>query len=73
MKRLLLKTASFFDAELDRLLYVSLLKPHLKLVVPVRNHYFKKTLRSLRIFSNIKAIILVPGLSNDKYEEWLNK
>jgi ribonuclease P/MRP protein subunit RPP40 len=40
----------YFDAELVRLLYVSLIRPHLEFAVPVWNPYLKK-MKSLSTFS----------------------
>ena len=38
---------SYFDAELVRLLYVSLIRPHLEFAVPVWNPYLKGDIEEL--------------------------
>jgi len=53
---------SYFDAELVRLLYVSLVRPHLEYAVPIWNPYLKKDIEKLediqhkmtRLVDNIK-------------------
>jgi ribonuclease P/MRP protein subunit RPP40 len=43
---------SYFDAELVRLLYVSLVRPHLEFAVPIWNPYLKKDVEMLeKMFS----------------------
>ena len=63
---------SYFDAELLRLLYVSLVRPHLEFAVPVWNPYLKKDIEKLEDIQN-KATRLVPTLKKKEYEFRLTK
>ena len=55
----------YFDAELVRLLYVSLIRPHLEYAVPVWNPYLK-----LEIIQH-RATKLCPGIKKRDYEQRL--
>jgi len=63
---------TYFDAELVRLLYVSLVRPHLEFAVPVWNPYFKKDIEKLEEVQH-KATRLVPELRKKRYEDRLKK
>ena len=63
---------SYFDAELVRLLYVSLVRPHLKFVVPVWNPKLKKDVEKLEGVQH-KATRLVPNLRKISYEDRLRE
>ena len=63
---------SYFDAELVRLLYVSLVRPHLEFAVPVWNPHFKVDIEELENIQH-RATRLVPGLKNVEYMERLRK
>ena len=57
----------YFDAELVRLLYVSLVRPHLEYAVPVWNPSLKKDIDMLENVQH-RATRLVPGLKKESYE-----
>ena len=61
---------TYFDPELVRLLYVSLIRPHLEYAVPVWNLYLRK---DIDILENVqhKASRLCPSISKRSYEERL--
>ena len=63
---------SYFDAELVRLLYVSLVRPHLEFAVPVWNPYLKKDIEKLEDIQH-KVTRLVPGLRKKGYNDRLEK
>ena len=63
---------TYFDAELVRLLYVSLVRPHLEYAVPVWNPYLKKDIDKLEDIQH-KATRLVPELRKKEYGERLSK
>ena len=63
---------TYFDAELVRLLYVSLVRPHLEFEVPVWNPYFKKDIEKLEEIQQ-RATRLVPTLKKREYLDRLNK
>jgi hypothetical protein len=63
---------TYFDAELVRLLYVSLVRPHLEFAVPVWNPYFKKDIEKLEEIQQ-RATRLVPTLKKREYLDRLNK
>ena len=63
---------TYFDAELVRLLYVSLVRPHLEYAVPVWNPYLKKDIDKLEDIQH-KATRLVPELRKKEYRERLSK
>ena len=52
---------SYFDAELVRLLYVSLVRPHLEFAVPVWNPHLKRDIEELENIQH-RATRLVSGL-----------
>ena len=54
-----------FDAELVRLLYVSLVRPHLKFAVPVWNSYIKNDIEKLEDIQH-KVTKLVPTLKKKR-------
>ena len=58
---------SYFDAELVRLLYVSLIRPHLEFAVSVWNPYQKKDIDKLEKIQH-KATKLVPKIKWKFYE-----
>ena len=58
----------YFDAELVRLLYVSLIRPHLEYAVPVWNPYLKKDIEKLEDVQH-RATRLVPSIKKISYEE----
>ena len=58
---------SYFDAELVRLLYVSLIRPHFEYAVPVWNPHLKKDIEKLENIQH-KATRLVPKLRKKSYE-----
>ena len=58
---------SYFDAELVRLLYVSLIRPHLEFAVSVWNPYQKKDIDKLEKIQH-KATKLVPKIKKKCYE-----
>ena len=62
----------YFDAELVRLLYVSLVRPHLELTVPVWNPYLKKDIEKLENIQH-RATRLAPRLRKKGYEYRLEK
>ena len=57
----------YFDAELVRLLYVSLVRPHLEFAVPVWNPYLKKDIEKLENIQH-RATRLAPRLRKKGYE-----
>ena len=61
---------SYFDSELLRLLYVSLVRPYLEFAVPVWNPYLKKDTEKLENVQH-KATKLVAKLRNEGYEDRL--
>ena len=63
---------SYFDAELVRLLYVTLVRPHLEFAVPVWNPYLKKDIEKLEDIQH-KVTRLVPGLRKKGYNDRLEK
>ncbi len=63
---------SYFDAELVRLLYVSLIRPHLEFAVPVWNPYLKKDIDKIERIQH-KATRLVPKIRNKCYEDRLDE
>jgi len=62
----------YFDAELVRLLYVSLVRPHLEFAVPVWNPHLKGDIGELENIQH-RATRLVPGLKKVEYMERLKK
>ena len=58
---------TYFDAELVRLLYVSLIRPHLEYAVPVWNPYLRGDIENIE---NVQhgATRLVPGIKRKNYE-----
>ena len=62
----------YFDAELVRLLYVSLVRPHLEFAVPVWNPYMKKDIEKLENIQH-RATRLPPKLRKKGYEYRLEK
>ena len=52
----IINSFSYFDAELVRLLYVSLVRPHLEFAVPVWNTHFKKKYDKKSLMQNIRYI-----------------
>ena len=54
---------SYLDAELVRLLYISLVRPHLEFPVPDWNPHLKKDIEKLEIIQH-KATRLVPRIKN---------
>ena len=63
---------TYFDAELVRLLYVSLVRPHLEYAVPVWNPYLKKDIDKIEDIQH-KATRLVPTLRKMDYKGRLNE
>ena len=61
------KSFKYFDAELIRLLYVSLVRPHLENAVPVWNPRLKKDIDMLENVQH-RATRLVPCLKKESYE-----
>ena len=57
----------YFDAELVRLLYVSLIRPHLEYAVPVWNPYLRGDIENLENVQH-RATRLVPGIKRKGYE-----
>jgi hypothetical protein len=57
----------YFDAELVRLLYVSLVRPHLEFAVPVWNPYLRKDIEKLENIQH-RATRLAPRLRKRGYE-----
>ena len=57
----------YFDAELVRLSYVSLVRPHLEFAVPVWNPYMKKDIEKLENIQH-RATRLAPNLRKNSYE-----
>ena len=57
----------YFDAELVRLLYVSLIRPHLEYAVPVWNPYLKGDIDNIENVQH-RATRLVPGIKRKEYE-----
>ena len=52
---------TYFDAELVRLLYVSLIRPHLEYAVPVWNPYLRKDIEKIENVQH-RATKLVPSI-----------
>ena len=52
---------TYFDAELVRLLYVSLIRPHLEYAVPVWNPYLRKDIEKIENVQH-RATRLVPSI-----------
>ena len=63
---------SYFDAELVKLLYVSLIRPHLEFAVPVWNPYLKKDIEKIERIQH-KATRLIPKLRKKCYEDRLDE
>jgi hypothetical protein len=63
---------SYFDAELVRLLYVSLVRPHLEFAVPVWNPHLKGDIEELENIQH-RATRLLPSLKKVEYKERLRK
>ena len=61
---------SYFDAELVRLLYVSLIRPHLEYAVPVWNPHLKKDIDELENIQH-RATRLCPSIKKKRYEDRL--
>ena len=59
---------SYFYSELVRLLYVSLVRPHLEFAVPVWNPYLKKDTEKLENVQH-RATKLVAKLRNEEYDD----
>ena len=57
----------YFDAELVRLLYVSLIRPHLEYAVPVWNPYLKGDIDNIENVQH-RATRLVPGIKRKGYK-----
>ena len=62
----------YLDEELVRLLYVSLVRPHLEFAVPVWNPYLKKDIEKLEEIQH-RATRLVPKLRKKEYEYRLER
>jgi hypothetical protein len=62
----------YLDADLVRLLYVSLVRPHLEFAVPVWNPYLKKDIEKLENIQH-RATRLAPSLRKKRYEYRLEK
>ena len=62
----------YFDADLVRLLYVSLVRPHLEFAVPVWNPFMKKDIEKLENIQ-YRATRLVLNLRKKGYEFRLKK
>ena len=62
----------YFDAELVRLLNVSLVRPHLEFAVPVWNPYMKKDIEKLENIQH-RATRLAPNLRKNSYEYRMKK
>ena len=58
---------TYFDAELVRLLYVSLIRPHLEYAVPVWNPYLRGDIENIENVQH-RATRLVPGIKRKNYE-----
>ena len=59
---------SYFDSELVRLLYISLIRPHLEFAVPVWNPHLKKDIKEIeKIHRTVTR--LLPGSKQMSYEE----
>jgi len=63
---------TYFDAELVRLLYVSLVRPHLEFAVPVWNPYLKGDIDELENIQH-RATRLVPEFKRIEYGDRLKK
>ena len=63
---------TYFDAELVKLFYVSLVRPHLEYAVSVWNPYLRKDIEKLESVQH-RATRLVPKLRKDPYEQKLKK
>ena len=61
---------TYFDAELVRLLYVSLIRPHLEYAVPVWNPYLRKDIEKIENVQH-RATRLVPSIKKRSYEHRL--
>ena len=61
---------TYFDPELVRLLYVSLIRPHLEYAVPVWNPYLRKDIDNLENVQH-RASRLCPCIGKRSYEERL--
>ena len=61
------KSFTYFDAELVRLLYVSLIRPHLEYSVPVWNPYLKGDIDNIENVQH-RATRLVPSIKRRGYE-----
>ena len=59
---------SYFDVELVRLLYVSLIRPHLEYAVPVWNSNLKKDIDELENIQH-RATRLCPRIKKKRYED----
>ena len=59
---------TYFDAELVRLLYISLVRPHLKFAVPVWNPYLKKDIDKIEDIQH-KGTRLEPTLRKMDYKD----
>jgi hypothetical protein len=66
------RTFEYLDLKTFRMLYVSLVRPHLEYVNPVWNPYLKK---HIDMIENIhrRATKLIPGLSDLSYEDRLRR
>ena len=62
----------YLDEELVRLLYVSLVRPHLEFAAPVWNPYLKKDIEKLEEIQH-RATRLVPKLRKKEYEYRLER
>ena len=63
---------TYFDAELVRLLYISLVRPHLKFAVPVWNPYLKKDIDKIEDIQH-KGTRLEPTLRKMDYKDRLKE
>jgi hypothetical protein len=65
-------TFTYFDSELVKLLYTSLIRPHLEFAIPVWNPYLKKDIDVLERVQH-KITKLVPTLRNRQYDTRLER
>jgi hypothetical protein len=66
------RTFEYLDLKTFRMLYVSLVRPHLEYVNPVWNPYLKKHIDMIENIQR-RATKLIPGLSNLSYEDRLRR
>ena len=70
--RVIRRTFEYLNLKTFRMLYVSLVRPHLEYANPVWNPYLKKHLDMIENIQR-RATKLIPGLSDLSYEDRLRR